>query len=248
MFFKAAVLSNSGNVGKSMICESLLIPRIPNCELIKIETINSDGIQDEKLSAKEIDEIFSKIDVNDVCLLDIGASNIELFIQNMAKVEGAIEDLDFFFVPTTTAAKQQQDALNTITELMGMGVDPDCIKIIFNYCDPAVALEKQYKVIFDDGIAELLDLTNFDNQFCIEETQMFEFLAKTGVNYNESLNDTRDFKNLIRATKDKEERSLLSLEQMTHRYCKGFDKKFNDTFQKIKSACNLHFDDVEEIA
>lgn len=241
MFFKSAVLSNSGNVGKSMICNFLFAPRIPNCELIKIETINSDGSQDEKLSAKEVDEIFTKLDSNDVCLLDIGASNIELFFQNMAKLEGAIEDLDFFFVPTTPAAKQQQDALNTISQLMGLGVEPDCIKIIFNYCDSSIPLGKQYKVIFDDAISEMLELSNIDNQFCIEESQMFEFLNKTGMSFHELLNDERDFKKLIRSTKDKEERAVLSLEQMTHRYCKGFDKKLNETFDKIAKACQLDF-------
>jgi len=40
MFLKIAVLNNSGNVGKSMICDNLFLPRIPNSEVLKIETLN----------------------------------------------------------------------------------------------------------------------------------------------------------------------------------------------------------------
>jgi hypothetical protein len=248
MFLKIAVLSNSGNVGKSMICDSVLSPRIPNCEVIKIETINGDGTNDEKLSAEQIGLIQTKINNNNVCILDIGASNIELFMRNMKKMNGAIEDLDYFFIPTTKTPKQQQDALNTITQLLSLGVDISYIKIIFNYYNPAFSMTEQYGVIFDDALADVLDLNNPANQFCIEETQMFKFLKQTGLSYNEILNDTRDFKKLIRATKDKEERALLTLEQMAFRFAQGFDNDLNEVFRKIKTACNFDFNDVEEIA
>lgn len=243
MFLKLAVLNNSGNVGKSMICDVLLKPRIPNCEVIKIETINSDGTDDSKMSAKEIDDIFEKINDHDVCLLDIGASNIELFIQNMKKLDGAIEDIDYFFIPTTTSAKQQQDTNSTILTLIGMGVDPNYIKVIFNYYDPEITIERQYPVIFTSETCEMLELVNIDNQFTIEESQVFEFLSRTGLSFGEIVNDDREFKQLIRQTKDKEQRALLSLEQMTQRFAKGFDKKLNDTFDKIKKACNFDLDD-----
>lgn len=245
MFLKAAVLNNSGNVGKSMICETLLQPRLPACEVIKIETINSDGTNDQKMSAKEIDDIFNKINDFDVCLLDIGASNIELFMNNMKKIEGAIEDLDYFFIPTTTSAKQQQDTLTTIDDLISMGVDEENIKIIFNFCDPDMSMQRQYQTIFDSPFSDMLNLNDINNQFTIEESQMFEFLAKTGLTYNDALNDLRDFKKLIRSTKDRDERATLSLEQMTHRFAKGFNKKLDNTFGKIKIACDIDFDDNE---
>lgn len=54
MYLKAAVLNNSGNVGKSTICQTLLKPRLDGAEIIKVETINSDGTNDSKLSAKEM--------------------------------------------------------------------------------------------------------------------------------------------------------------------------------------------------
>lgn len=246
MYLKIAVLSNSGNVGKSMICDSVLSPRIPNCKVIKIETINSDGTNEEKLSAEQIGLIQTELNDNDACILDIGASNIELFLKNIKRMKGAIEDLDYFLIPTTPEPKQQQDALNTVTQLLSLGVDISFIKIIFNYYNPTFSIQEQYDVIFNDGLSDSLNLNNPKNQLCIEETQMFKFLKQTGLSYNEILNDTRDFKKLIRSTKDKEERALLTLEQMTFRFAQGFKEDLDDLFIKIKSACD--FNDVEEIA
>jgi hypothetical protein len=90
MYLKAAVLNNSGNVGKSTICQTLLKPRLDGAEIIKVETINSDGTNDSKLSAKEFDEILKRIDDVDCTLIDIGASNIEQFMVQMLEFQGVM--------------------------------------------------------------------------------------------------------------------------------------------------------------
>ncbi|MGF1873424.1 StbB family protein [Photobacterium indicum] len=239
MFLKIAVLNNSGNVGKSMICENLFLPRIPNVEILKIETINSDGTNDTKLSAKSIGEIFKRMESIDTCIIDIGSSNIETFMGNLDKIEGSIEDIDLFFIPTTPKQKQQRDTLTTIENLFELGVEPDQIKIIFNLFDPDFSIEKQFPIIIGAYETKDLTLNNPKNQFIIEESQLFEFLGETNKTYAESLNDSRDFKSLLRATKDKEERENLSVERMTHRFVKGFDKKLDLTFNNIIKACNI---------
>ena len=240
MFLKIIVLNNSGNVGKSVVCDVLFRPRLVGCESIKIETINNDGTNEEKLSAKDIAEIFEKINDADVCVIDVGASNIEVFIQNMKKMDGAIDDLDYFFIPCTTAVKQQQDTKETIKTLIGMGVEIDKIKVIFNYFDPEITLERQYQTLFESNLVDILELKDDKNQFCIEESQTFDLLARTGLTYSEVLNDERDFKSLIRGTKVKEERAALSLEQMAFRFVKTFDKKLDLTFDKISEGAWLN--------
>lgn len=242
MYMKIAVLNNSGNVGKSMICENLLLPRIPSSKILKIETINSDGTNDEKISAKSIDEIFKRIENSDVCIIDIGSSNIETFMYNLSEIEDSIEDIDFFFIPTTPRRKQQDDTLTTIYNLLELGVQLEQIKIIFNLVDPAFLLNKQFQTIFEDDICNVLEINKEENQFTIEESQLFEFLGEIGKTYHAALNDTRDFKNLLRETKNKEERENLSVERMTHRFAKGFDKKLNNTFDKIIKSCNINIE------
>ncbi len=48
MYLNIAVVNNSGNVGKSTICDILLKPRLEGAKVVKVETINSDGTNDEK--------------------------------------------------------------------------------------------------------------------------------------------------------------------------------------------------------
>ncbi len=93
-----AIINNSGNVGKSTICENLLKPRIKNAEIIKVETINSDGTDDNKYSAKEYNEILKEMDMNDVSILDVGSSNIEQLIEQMKQYKESHEDIDYFII------------------------------------------------------------------------------------------------------------------------------------------------------
>ncbi|MEA7619001.1 transcriptional regulator, partial [Salmonella enterica subsp. enterica serovar Virginia] len=46
MNIKIAVVNNSGNMGKSTICDSLLLPRLEGAKVVKVETINTDGTND----------------------------------------------------------------------------------------------------------------------------------------------------------------------------------------------------------
>ena len=239
MFLKIAVLNNSGNVGKSMICDNLLLPRIPNAEMIKIETINNDGTNDIKLSAKAIGDIFNEMDNKDVCIIDIGSSNIETFINNLEQIEGSIEDINFFLIPTTPKQKQQHDTVATIEKLISLGVEEDDIKIIFNFFDPDFNLQKQYPVIFESLSLKGLKLDKQENQFLIEESQLFEYLGQTGLTFKEISNDDKDYKKLMRSSKNKEERDSLSIERMTKRFVTGFQKKLDITYSKLSTACNI---------
>ena len=58
-FLNVAVVNNSGNVGKSTLCEVLLQPRLDGSQIVKVETINSDGSEDEKFSAKELKKLIN---------------------------------------------------------------------------------------------------------------------------------------------------------------------------------------------
>ncbi len=90
MYMKIAVLNNSGNVGKSTICQTLLKPRLENSEIIRVETINSDGTSDEKVSAREFDEILKRIDDAECTIIDVGSSNIEQFMVQMLEFKGVM--------------------------------------------------------------------------------------------------------------------------------------------------------------
>ena len=244
MYLNIAVMNNSGNVGKSMICDNLLKQRIPNANLIKIETINSDGTTDKTISAKNIKHVFEQIDSSDISIIDIGASNIENFTNNLKKLNGAHEDIDFFFIPTTPKPKQQTDTINTIEELLDIGVDVEQIKIIFNFYDDDITPQDLYSKIFNHPLAKELKLQNSNNIFTISDNPVFDMIGELGYTFTEIANDERDFKALIRSTDNKEERSQYSHLRSSQRLAQGFTKELDITFNKIMKSCGVNLTDL----
>ncbi|EKM0489744.1 transcriptional regulator, partial [Escherichia coli] len=107
MYLKLAILNISGNVGKTTLGQTFLKPRLEGAEIIKVETLNSDGTNDEKLSAKEYGEIIKRIDDSECTIIDVGSSNIEQFLVQMNEYQGSHDLIDYFIVPVVREAKQQ---------------------------------------------------------------------------------------------------------------------------------------------
>lgn len=84
---KLVVTGFSGNEGKSTICRHLLAPRIPNAELIAIETINN-GSVGKKVRPEHFVKIIEQVILAESAIVDVGASNVEEFILRMSQQEG----------------------------------------------------------------------------------------------------------------------------------------------------------------
>jgi hypothetical protein len=243
-FFKIAIVNNSGNVGKSLVCDTLLKPRLSSdVEIIKIETINADvnldGSVDEVIAAKNFLKVFDKIDSCDKAIIDVGSSNIEIFMDNLKKLEGSHEDIDFFFVPTTPNVKQQLDTITTVNDLLNLGVNENQIKIIFNYYDSESTIEHSYTTFFESELFDLLKLNKIENIYTINESPVFDMASEMGTSFLDIANDKRDFKALLRGTTDKQERSTLSKERAVFRLSQGLIKELDLTFERLNNACKL---------
>ncbi|HAN4372006.1 TPA: transcriptional regulator, partial [Escherichia coli] len=191
MYLKLAIVNNSGNVGKSTICQTLLKPRLEGSEIIKVETLNTDGTNDEKLSAKEFDEIIKRIDDSECTIIDVGSSNIEQFLVQMNEYQGSHDLIDYFIVPVVREAKQQIDSIQTITTLMAMGVEQDRFKVIFNLAEKDTPINKQYSVFLaDDVCKEIVG----ENPVVVYHNNIFNILNKSGLQYDDVYNDNRDFR------------------------------------------------------
>ena len=230
MYLKAAVLNNSGNVGKSTICQTLLKPRLDGAEIIKVETINSDGTNDSKLSAKEFDEILKRIDDVDCTLIYIGASNIEQFMVQMLEFQGSHELIDLFIVPVTPQEKQQRDSIATINNLLDTGIDEDRIKVIFNMAEKDVPIEKQFAIFMADKKCKNIAGSDIP---VVYHNNIFTILAKSKLKYDEVYNDNRDFRALIRAAGSKEERQELSNLRTVKMLMNGFNSDLDVAFQNL---------------
>lgn len=238
-YIKIAVLNHSGNVGKSTICNTLLLPRIENSELIRVETINEDGSTGEKLAAKDMTNVIEKIDRLDKAIIDIGSSNIENFIKGIKENIGAHEDIDVYLLPVTPDIKQQKDTVNTVFELQDMGIEPESIGVLLNRVDSSVPLESQFKLLLESGVLEQTATNDIRKCLIIPESDVFTLINLIGSTYHEAINDNTDYRQAIRETKDKEIRSGLSLKKSCHRLAKSLDEKLDIEFKKLSTLFDL---------
>lgn len=143
---KIAIVNFSGNVGKTTIANSLLRPRLPNpnTPYLAIETINDGANSEKKIEADDYGDLFEEMMLLDDIVVDVGSSNIEGTIKKMKEFRGSHEEFDYFVVPTDTGHKQQIDTQSTLLELVGLGIKPSKIRLIFNKVDKVDKLEADF--------------------------------------------------------------------------------------------------------
>lgn len=236
---KIAIVNNSGNVGKSTLCQYMFVPNMPNAEVIRVESINNDGDSEgEKLKAHAFVKIFDKIMGGDEILVDVGSSNIEVFMEKMThEFEGSHMFIDYFLIPLTPDEKQQIDTINMIISLIDLGVDSDKIKIIFNKTDKKKTLEEQFSILFNDEQLHDLDFTIDKNQPSVSLTEIFKTIAAAGYNYKDiSILSMDKLKENLKTESDKEEKKKIQLLMF---YKMGVDS-FNKNLSIVYKYLNLN--------
>ena len=145
---KIVVMNFSGNVGKSTVARHLLSPRMNNATIIPVESINSDGTQDEAMRGKEYGDLLQLMSVMEDVVIDVGASNVEDFVALMKKYDGSHDDFDYFVIPTVKNTKQQKDTVSTIDALHEIGIPAKQIRLVFNMVDDADSVQKVFDKLF----------------------------------------------------------------------------------------------------
>ena len=225
---KIAIVNNSGNVGKSIIANQLLKPRIPYCEIIAVESINDDGTDNEKLKGNQFDKIIDKIFDFDNAVLDIGSSNIESFLAKMKKFKGTEDDIDLFIVPTVNEVKQIKDTISIINQLSDMNIPKDRICVVFN------------KISDDDIITDCFyELFGMEDNVTINEhaviylSELFSRLTELNMSISDIADDPIDYRQLARAEKDRVKRSRLTQKYATKALAKGVKENLDTVFSII---------------
>ncbi|WP_258086600.1 transcriptional regulator [Xenorhabdus bovienii] len=237
---KIIVMNNSGNVGKTTICQNMLVPRLDGIDVIRVETLNDDGESTgEKLGADLFDEIFQSILSSENVLVDVGASNVEVFNYKLEnEFVGSHSFIDWFIVPVTPDEKQQRDTITTIKTLIDIGVNPEKIKVVFNRLNVKKDLLKQFETLICSD-----DLKEYGYSFYseipligINNTTLFETLKKANIEYGfiKSV-DMESLKQQITEAKDAKEKSKFQLLQF---YRMGFDS-YQSNLQDIFDSLEL---------
>lgn len=227
---KIAVMNFSGNVGKSTISRHLLLPRIKEAVLIPVETINSDGGQDEAVNSKRFVEINELINISTAAIVDVGASNIEDFMQRMGKLKRSHEDFDFFVIPVTPEAKGQRDTINIIDVLAKLGVPVKKIRVVFNKMELGDEPADMFAPIF--ARAESHKQFTLTPDAFVHQNDIFARLS-VGKTIKEIVDDKTDYKEKIKNGKDGDEKLIYAQAQSLRRMAEDASDELDRAFKAL---------------
>ncbi|RZT91181.1 hypothetical protein EV681_4534 [Advenella incenata] len=223
---KIAVLNNSGNVGKSTIAKHLLMPRLTDSIIIPIETINDSDIESPHFKGKNFKDVLVELAIHDNVVVDIGSSNIETTISEMRKLKGSHEDFDFYVVPTVPSQKQQIDTMQTIAQLLDIGIPANKIRIIFNMVDQDETVESLFP-----KLATYCKELGLQTESVIYQSDLFPMLKDLSIREAAEMNET--IKTKLKAETDTDEKRRLASLLAASRLAVGVEDNLNSVFQKV---------------
>jgi hypothetical protein len=228
---KVAVINFSGNVGKSTIARHLLAPRLQDAAVFAVESINSDGSQDEALRGKQFGQLQEAMTLVDNAVIDIGASNVEDFVNLMKQYRGSHEEFDIFVVPTVPEAKQQRDTIATIDALASLGIPAKKIRLVFNRVELDDDPRRVFTGLFEyHGSAKTFTLKP---EAVMHLNELYERLMTARVSVKEVLDDPTDFREQIRSTADPEEKLRLAKLLSIRRLATGVSEELDLVFKTL---------------
>lgn len=229
---KIAVLNFSGNVGKTLVAKHLLQPRLDNARYLAIETINADGTEQDVMKGSQFGEMIDALRVVDGnVVVDIGASNVEKFIELMEDYMGSHEEFDVFVIPSVPAPKQQRDTLATIDALQEIGVPPEKIRVVFNLIergdDPVRVFPGIFELHKNEGCFTL------HPEAAVTRNEIWTRLKDTGKSLAQIAGDTSDLKGALAQATDPYEKLRISQEISNRGLAQGANKQLDGVFKAL---------------
>ncbi|RZS57805.1 StbB family protein [Sphaerotilus mobilis] len=229
---KVAVISFSGNVGKTTIARHLLAPRLPGASLVSIESINAGEGEDHVIRGRQFAELQEFLQVVDDAVVDIGASNVEELLGLMRRYRGSHEDFDHYVVPTVPAAKQQQDTIATLAELSRIGIPPDKVRVVFNMVEDERELERVFEPVL--AFARMTSLARVTPECRLGSNEVYGHAKGSGVDLATLAADPTDYKAQIAATSDSTERLALAQRLAIRRLAIGVVPELDACFAALR--------------
>jgi hypothetical protein len=222
--FKVAVLNYSGNVGKSTLARHMLQPRMGNCPIMFIESINEGG-DETNIKGKEFASVMIDVLAADRAIVDIGSSNIEQVFAKVGRMGDVLEGFDYFLIPTVEKAKQQTDTVKVIRDLVGLGIPTTKLKVVLNHVDPEDDVEKAFGGVLAATNAAKIDFA------VVHESEGFAYLGNRSV--KDVAAEGRDFRKEIAAAESKEEKHELATAQVFSRLAQGIQRELDGVFGRL---------------
>ncbi len=229
---KIAVISFSGNVGKSTIARHLLAPRLPGTKLVAIESLNASEGEDHIVRGSQFADLQEFLQITDDVVVDIGASNIEDLMGQMRRYKGSHEDFDVFIVPAVPAGKQQRDTMATLAELSRLGIPANKVRVIFNMIEDDTDLERTFEPLLSFLQVAPMARVSLDCRLGINE--IYGRVSGSGVDLATVAADPTDYKGLIKAEPDFAARLALAQRLATQRLASGVVPELDACFKALR--------------
>ena len=188
---KILIVNNSGNVGKSFLSRELFLPNMKNAKIVEIETHNSSSsafnIETNKINGNEIQELNKLFFRNDDLIVDLGASQIEKFFNELQQIDMSIlDEIDLIVVPAIPNIKEVEDTLVILDELrdLDLGIR---IEIILNRCE----MLKKFDFFIDEAKARKYKI---DTNLQLQDYRAIADLEENKLLTTEILNSDKDYK------------------------------------------------------
>jgi len=199
---KIAILNYTGTVGKTTIAAHLLSPRMGNAPIFAVETVNETaaglGVDVEQIKGEKFRDLFRRIIILDDAIIDVGASNIEAFLDGLVKFDESHLEFDYFVVPATSGTKEQKETISMIGTLADVGIPAEKIRIVFNRVEADV--DEEFPLIRNYVKKEKNAVA--DPEVAIFESELFDALAIKKLTVEALLADQNDYKALLRNNPD----------------------------------------------
>ncbi|MGY2492840.1 StbB family protein [Cupriavidus sp. CP313] len=233
---KIAVINFSGNVGKSTVARQLLLPRIPDAQFIAVETVNADeraATGEEAFRGREYAAVQERLLAGAATVVDVGASNIEEFINRMSQFDGSHDDYDLIVVPTVPATKQQRDTQATIAALQDIGVPPEKIRLFFNMLERSAGttLEKVFEPLFKFHARS--GAFTLNPAAALYESDIYSLSAELKRSIADIYSDTTDYKAMIAEAGSPAEKARLAKLLSLRRLATGITREMDVAFAAL---------------
>lgn len=199
---KICILNMSGNVGKSTLAIHLLAAFNSHAKIVSVESVNASnaddvkGVEVETLGAGRFKDIYREVMLHDDVIVDVGASNVVAFMNEITRFKSSVGEFDMVIVPTVPADKQQKDTNSTIDWLSKLGIEGKRVRVVFNQYDSGTLepLEMVYPQVFGYLMTEGKGKAVYEPHAVVAHNEVFELIKPTGRTIKQVAEDTTDWR------------------------------------------------------
>lgn len=228
---RIVILSGSGNVGKTVVAEHLLAPRLKDALLISFGSLRDQKFSGQWLHREAVSEVFADLLEHEHCLIDESSDATQVLLAGIRQFASVHAFVDYFVVPVTGSSKVQQDTVMLLRQLKSLGVKSNKVRLVFNRIESSVS--EQFGSLLHD-VSEL-DYGLANKNCAIFENELFDELAIKKMTIKELLDDPKDYKSLLRENREAEPRQREHWADMFGLKClaKYVDKNLDDCFAEL---------------